>query len=97
MLHAQIKIAIHPTFIFLIVILLKLSFPSLQQKIDVLAYLVLEMLAALATNASMRHAYPVSNKNLPAILLMLTRILMKIHKKQHLEPQTIGAFKFSVR
>lgn len=55
------------------------------------------MLAALATNASMHHAYPVSNQNLPAILLMHTRALMRIHKKQHLEPQTIGAFKFSVR
>jgi hypothetical protein len=55
------------------------------------------MLAAQATNASTHHAYLVSNQNLPAILLMLTRALMKIHKKQHLEPQTIDASKFSVK
>jgi len=55
------------------------------------------MLAAQATNASTHHAYLVSNQNLPAILLMLTRALMKIHKKQHLETQTIDASKFSVR
>jgi hypothetical protein len=55
------------------------------------------MLAAQATNASTHHAYLVSNQNLPAILLMLTRALMKILKKQHLETQTIDASKFSVR
>jgi len=66
-------------------------------KIDAQAYLALEMLAVQVINASMHHAYPVSNQSLPAILLMLTRLLMKIHKKQHLEPQAIDASKFSVR
>jgi hypothetical protein len=55
------------------------------------------MLAVLATNALMLHAYPASNKSLPAILHMLTRALMKILKKQHLESQIIDASKFSVR
>jgi hypothetical protein len=66
-------------------------------KIDAQAFPAQEMLAVLATNALMLHAYPASNKSLPAILHMLTRALMKILKKQHLESQIIDASKFSVR
>jgi hypothetical protein len=65
-------------------------------KIDAPAYLAPEMLAVQAINASMHHAYPVSKQSLPVTHLMLTRLLMKIHKKQHLGLQTIDVSKFSV-
>ena len=92
--HVLIRIAIHLTSIFLTVTQVKLSLPRLLLKIDALAFLAQEMIAAQATNALTHLAYHLSKQNQAAIPLMLMKTLMKIPKRQLLVHLTIDAIRF---